>query len=289
MHRPNFSLTIWDSNQSKKEIMKQRFYSLAVLALVVAVSTNVAFGQEDSANDDGDKAMQRIAGTWSLDLDETLKGIDDEAKAEMMRERLADMEVQMVFGADGKLDMIRGGETMPGEPTYSMTQGDDEDSYDIEINGPSVLNGSIQFVDLRTIRVKPEGEDNVVMVRSDKPLTLEEAKKLFTGRWDCNKSSTKKIIDADDELELPGDGEVPDVFVVFGDDGSIELGEGSNAMSAKFSVEKGEEDHHFNLKVEGAGGPEDISLAVEVISRYQIFVIPEGQGIGVVFDRTPEK
>lgn len=263
--------------------MKTILHQLMAVILVATVAQCLV-AQEDDAN------LKKIVGTWTLDIDKTAESIDDEEEVERMREMASRMKMQMIFRADGSMDMVQGDRPMPGEPTFKLTATkDEENKYDVEItrtDQDEPMRGTIKFADDNTIHVTPEGQSTVVMVREIEVVDPEKAKEFFTGRWNANPEETKKMIEADDELMMPADGEIPSVYIILKEDGTAKLGEGEDMeFDAEYTIEAGDEDNVFIFTFNANEmGPEGLEITATVLGKNRVMFRPEGE-IPIILDR----
>ena len=282
-----------------KTILQQLFAILLVAALAPCL-----VAQENDPN------LEKLAGTWNLDVEKTAESIDDPNEVEMMRQMADQMKIQMIFRVDGTLDMMQGDRKMPGNPTFELAAKEGEkDTFVIEItreDEDEPMRGTIKFADKNTIHVTPDDESTIVMVREMEAekaddaekggdaekaddakmvVELENAGEFFAGRWNANAEATIKMLEEDDDHMLPEGGDVPNVFVEFDEDGGAKLGEGDrDPIGAEFSIESGENDNEFIIIVTPEGSPRDIELKATVIDKNRVKMQPEGE-IPIILER----
>lgn len=263
--------------------MKTIIHQLFAILLVAALAPCLV-AQENDPN------LEKLAGTWTLDVEKTAESMENDEEAQMMRQMAAQMKLQMIFRADGTLDMMQGEQEMPGNPSFTLSAKEgEENTFDIEItrdDQDDPMVGTIKFADDNTIHVTPENESTIVMVREVEVVDPEKAGEFFAGRWNANEEATKKMIEENDDLEMPTDREFPDVFVEFDEEGNAKLGEGGrDPMNATFTVEAGEEDNTFVLTISADGGPGDIKINATVLGKNRVKLQPEEEELPLILDR----
>lgn len=260
-----------------KRIMKTLLTCVALAGLFCTVST---------AQDADKAAMAKLAGTWKVDLEKTLELIDDETQREAMREGFAGNDVRMIFGKDGSVKMLFGEMAMEEEQTFTLKAVEDADNqYSITISGgPSDMKGTVEFLDKNTVKVTPESDMPAVLVREVKVYKLEEAKKMFLGKWVANEEATMAMYkEKGIEPGFPG-GSLPDVSVNFTGEKTVELGEGGrDPMKVEYTVEAGEKDNEFSISL--IGGPQDLTLIANIIDEDNVEMKPTTEDSSIILSR----
>ncbi len=268
--------------------MNQTFKMFTAAIILTVLATSQSIAQDNDAN------VEKLAGTWTLDVEKTAAAIEDEAEIEMMRNAMSEMKMAMEFRADGTMDMMRGDEKMPGEPKFTLTANEDsENVFDLEIimsaGGRPPMLGTVEFMGNDAIKITPDDQPGMVLVRNVEVVTMEDVAEFFAGRWEANGEATQKMIEESDDMEMPEDGEIPEVFIVFADDGTVQLGEGGEEpMSATFELEAGEGDNEFVVIITPEGAPQGMEISATVMGKDQVKLQPETEEMAIILDRTKE-
>lgn len=265
--------------------MNRNFRLLAFPIIISVLACCTCIAQEEDPN------VAKLEGTWVVDVEKTTDSMDEEMAAQMKDQMMA-QEMKMVFRADSSMDLLLGEEKLPGDPTFELNaQEDSENMFDIVItpsgNGPPPMKGTIEFMDDGSIKVTPENQPGMVLVREVEVVTMENAMEFFEGRWDCNQEATQKMIDDDEALENPGGQPVPAFFIEFSDGENAKLGGfGPEPMAAKFKIEATENENEFTVELTPEGAPEGKKGTIKVMGKNLVMLTPDTGEPGLILDRS---
>ena len=136
---------------------------LTVMILLLPASFVVA--QEEAPAEGVAPAIERIVGTWKVDMEQT-KEVMSEEHFKAISEA-SEGDIILTFGEDGnmtrKIAVDLPQETLPF--TIAAVEGE-EDLYSMVITDPNrELKGKVKFTDANTIKIMPEGEEPAILVR----------------------------------------------------------------------------------------------------------------------------
>ena len=138
--------------------------------LILVLPASLAVAQEAPQAEAVAPAVEKIVGTWKIDVEKS-KEVMSEEEFERMSQMAAN-GILLVFGAEGDFSMkVAGNDDMSATYTVSAVEGE-ENLYSVVVERPSRnLNAKVLFMDENTVKFMPEGEDPAILTR----LTEEEA------------------------------------------------------------------------------------------------------------------
>lgn len=268
-----------NSNQPGEEAikMKQLFF-MCVLMTCVALSSG-AIAQEDKPTQQ--ELRDLIAGTWSLDLEKSKAVMD---AGDFKKVEASNDNIQLIFGDDGSLEMIRGGSTRKVSYQLKPVKDSDTDYQCLLETGGREMSATISFLEENVIRLTPDdGASPAILVRPAREYSLAEARSFLIGNWKSDADATTELAG---ETELP-EGGIPDLEIRFLKDGTVEaLQDGEKAPEGgRFELsELAETDKKNHFSLETRVDDDVRKFEVEIAGSKKILLKPADK-FTIVFNR----